>query len=339
MRTTLALLLTVAAAGAADAATLRLRDGGSVSVDAPRTSSAAQLPLRYTIVESSGRTWSGDVPGSAGVDSADVALAQSPMTGDAVLVFAVPDAAGHDLAITGWTGQQWAAPEALTSGAGDEVRPALAFRPSGDALVAWTDSDDGSVLLRHFEYAPGSDVSSYAFVRVGPLATALGADRTMGRTPALFRLVGSDALAAYLLVGDAAGAPLGVVKISLDAILDPGGFGAAPVPVSFIRSVAQSAPTTGGGPVAGRMGDGAVGEVFEAWRVVMGTGAAWYWAEATQAALIAFRGGDAGRLVAFGLPASESMLHVDAFRVARAELGMGLRRGVLAGPAGRSRAN
>ena len=343
MRAAIALLLSAAAVAPADAATLKLRDGGQVTVEAPRSSTGSLLPLRYTFAEASGRTWTGDVPDGAGVAPADVALSQNPMTGDVILVFAAPpfsgQGSGHDLLITGWTGQQWTTPEILSAGSGDDVRPMLAFRPTGDALVAWTDTTDGSVLLRHFDYAPSADVSSYAFVRIGTLAAALGPERTMGRMPTLFRIAGSDLLAAYLLVADAGGAPLGIIKITLDSIVDPGGFGAAPVPVSFIRSVAQSAPTSGGGPIAGRMGDGAVGEIFEAWRLVMGGGSAWYWAEATQAELMAFRGGEAARLVTFALPSSEVLLHVDAFRIARAELGMGLRRGTAAGPAGRSRQN
>ena len=242
------------------------------------------------------------------------------------MAFARPGHGGHDIVASAWTGQSWTEPREVAGGADDDRSPLLAFRPSGDALLAWTREGlfGASVLLRHFDIGP--ELSTYSFVDAGSLpllAGDLGA--TSGSAPVLLNVVGGvESLSAYLLVGTSERTPMSVVRVGLDAIFDPGGFGAAPVPVSFIRSAAQSA--SGGGLTGRACEPQAVGEILSPWRLVLGKGEAWYWVDAGRVQLVTFSGGVAGQFVAFDDPGSEALLHVEAYGIVRAEFGSGLRR-------------
>lgn len=322
-------------ASASSAASLKLSDGATLFVSAPGLqlggSNQARAPsesLRYSIAAPGGRTWTGSVPGSEGASSREVALAQNPVTGEIVMAFARPGRGGRDIVATGWTGQSWTEPREVAGGADDDRSPLLAFRPSGDALLAWTREGlmGASVLLRHFDASSGPELSTYSFVDVGSLQVLAGdMGATSGSAPVLLNVVGGvESLSAYLLVGTSERAPLSVVRVGLDAIFDPGGFGAAPVPVSFIRSAAQSAS---GGGLTGRAGESqAVGEILSPWRLVLGMGEAWYWVDSGRVQLATFAGGVTGRLMAFDDPGSDALLHVEAYRLVRAEFGSVLRR-------------
>lgn len=322
------------ACGSLRAASLKLSDGATLRilsiaqpVGAGHQAAGEERSLRFTVTEPDGRTWAGAVPGSEGVSPLDVSLAQNPRSGDVVMAFARQGAASRDIVASTWSGQAWSEPVEISSAPSDESSPILAFRPTGDALIAWTSrtSFGETVLLRHAEL--GADVQTYSFVDVGaPTRLAGDAGLTSGAEPKLLGLTaGTESMAAYLLMGAEDGTPMSVVRLGLDAILDGGGFGAAPVPVSFIRSSTQSAPSAGG--INGRAGDSAVGEILAPWRMVFGSGEAWYWLEASRVSLVPRIDGVAGRVINFDAPATEALLHVEAYRVARAELGFVARRG------------
>lgn len=331
-----AILLSAMLPASAEAASLSL-DGGAVlsvhplppRIGAPAGALASAAPLAYSVTDAAGRLVSGTIPGTEGAQAREVSLARNPLNGDVVMAFAAPGAGGHDIAAVTWTGQSWTAPRDLAVGDADERAPLLTFRPGGDALAAWISGDgEKSLLLRHFDMTSSDDIRTFAYFDVGTLRQ-IGGEEALRRgvEPRLVALVGSgsDALAAYLFIGDASGAPLSVARLELDATVDPGGFGAAPVPVSFIRTATQSAGS--GSTLTGRAGDTAqVGEILAPWRIVVGSGQAWYWVERAGAWLVPFEQGAAGAPVSLGFPSTEAMLHVEAFRAARALLGADVRR-------------
>lgn len=327
------LLPGLALPGIAEAASVKLAGGGSLSVHPapPRIGNSSLVTgseaLMYTMITSSGNVSAGRIPGTEGALAREIALAQHPLSGDIVMAYSRAGVGGHDISTVTWTGQSWTAPQELAVGAGDERQPLIAFRPGGDAVIAWTTTNiTTSVLVRHVDLTLGAGLSTYSFYDLGTLRQ-LGGDAASvrGVEPQLQAVVGgADSMHAYLLLAEPSGAPLSVARIQLDATVDPGGFGAAPVPVSFIRSATQSASGSGLNGMAGsNLG---VGEIFAPWRVVLGNSEAWYWAELDRAVVVPLIGRAPLAPITLELPETEALLHVAAFRAARVALGADLRR-------------
>jgi hypothetical protein len=346
VRSSMAVLL-AASSVAASAATLKLENGARLSIEPAALAplelpslGGAGVPLRFSMLEADGRQWTGEVPGSAGTQANDVTIAQNPVSGDVFTVFARPVRGGAQLMSSRWSGQGFSDPAALVAGSLDDRRPLLAFRPTGEALLGFQrGGPDGSILLGHFDLGVNGVVRTYTFVDAGAPSSflpaqfgpdLLGAARIEGIAPV------PDDFAAYVLVTRTGGSASAVLRLALDGDIDHDGFGAAPVPVTFIRSTTNSASSSQ--PLM--PASGVSGLVIEPWRMSLTIGTAWYWTRDNAVDLVTFRGSEMGRLVSFATPATDALMHAEAFRVARAELGLGLRRPGLAGtsdPARRSR--
>lgn len=326
-----ALVAAVILPAVASAATLRLTDGSRVTVESDAIAGrgllegASVTALHYQVVEHSGRQWSGEMPGSTGTDKGDIALAESPSTHDVFAVFARPVVGGTQLVASRWSGQRFAEPVLLSSAGADDHRPLLAFRPNGDALVVWQRGGDGTVLIRHLDLDYSGTLETFTYVDAGAPASLLPARmgpeaRRIPRVASVLPV--TDELAAYVLISRVETGDSVVLKLALDAIVDPGGFGAAPVPVTFIRATTNSAGSAG--PLAPREG-GTGGLVIEPWRMSLNGATAWYWTLDSRVDLVAFRGEDMLGLVRFPEPGTSALLHAQAYRIARTELGASVR--------------
>jgi len=334
-RSTFGVML-AASCAVASAATLKLENGARISIEAgavrPSAFSslgATSAPLRYSVVDQDGHAWTGDVPGSAGTQASDVTVAQDPLSGDVFTVFARPSRGGTQLVSSRWSGQIFSDPAIIEVAGHEDRRPSLAFGPAGDALLAYfRGAADGALLLRHYTIGVSGNVQTYTFVDVGAPSSFLAAQASPdilrpARIEGVTEVPGESA--AYVFV--TRGSQSAVVRLELDSLMDPGGAGAAPVPVEFIRTTANSASSS----PSFIPGSSIEGAVIEPWRMSLDVGGAWYWTRDNQVDLVTFRGGEMRRLVSFATPATDALLHAEAFRVARAELGLGLRRPGLSG--------
>ncbi len=332
----------------AHGAALRTADGSLLAVHAPPPAMGSSLsfsghnqPLTFAMQRPDGTLTVGRVDGSEGVNIADVSLAQNPSTGEIVMAMARPALGGRDLATLVWTGLGWTVPAALVTSPGtDDARPSLAFRPNGDALMTWvsTDATGPRLLLRHLELAPTGEVSLHSYLDAGSVPALAAAAGAPGATVRVSRVLGgADGLSAIVLLSRDGDLPLAALVFELQAVMDTGGFGAAPVPVSFIRAASQSEAAS----AAARARDAGlpVARLYRPWRLNLGPGSAWYWAEEATASaqVVVLRGEAFVSVTSLLLPPDELALHLEALRIARAELGISLRAASAANSTRRTR--
>lgn len=203
--------------------------------------------LRYDIQGPNGQRDQGIVPGTEGSSGLELALAQNPSSGDVVLVFTDPTEPSGGILTTHLEGATWAGAQELFPAPGNPLGLALAFRSGGDAVLAWTQADDGGCLfVRHFELTRSGETALYSFavVRAWPhLLAPVG--RELGLNSGLAHMVAaSDSNAAHVLLADSDLDAVGVLRLTLDFDLQGGGFGAPPVPVT-LASVMPTSTTDG----------------------------------------------------------------------------------------------
>lgn len=322
------LALVSAPEGATAVQTLRLSSGARLTVESPvqqplawgQQMAVAERGIRYTLTDALGRTWIGSVPGTSDViPGADLGIAEA-QGGAAYVVYPRIHGGSSGLAAISWNGRDWTHPEALSVPVGTHDQPKLAFRESGEAILAWRWSGTHGVsyLLRHFLLAPQGEVTSYSFVRIDDAWRIMSpVNGRLGLPDGLAGVAVKPGSAAVEVVLAAAATPAaGVLRVQLSATEQGGGFIAPPVIITISTQLRDGTPSGG----FGRDGNG-VGTVMMPYHLDLQYGIAYYWLDGADVRLLTARDGVVGRTVTFQAPGDEAaLLHARALTVARSEL-------------------
>lgn len=341
---TLGVALVASAAAAAETVTLRTPEGLEVTVATVQSfgaslggrlagSSPLASGLAYQVADDRGRIHRGIVPGTEQLrGDLHPVLRRHPVSGEVLLLFVAPHASSPDapteLAFTSWTGQAWLDWRPLSHADAHEGAPALTFRASGDAVLAWCRRETGQdrLLLRHLELHAAGETHVHAFVDLGAPDAYLGPPSSEDAGDPRVSVVPDPVDGkVFIVLDDPAGERLSVLAVEI-GILDGGdGIGASPVPVTLRAGDRPDGrpdgeePTLDGGPAGG--------DVLEPVRLVLPEGEAVYWVEPAKVRAIVLDEPGHERIVDVTRPFVAEEIPFAIARAVRREL---LSRGALA---------